>query len=221
MGELWALPIFLRYGLIELLAHTLEWVIRPQNLPRLPAVVSQLPGIGGPMIGGEVKPRGASGEGPADETIANIIQSLRSITDQTWNDFFETVSSIEQILEEDPAGIYPLMDFKTRDLYRKEIEKLSFVTGLEEKELAEITREMALKGLSQGPGSGLPCSEHRGHGRAPGGISLRRHVGYYLLGEGRAALEERVGYRPEFPDFAASAGCSGMPAWSTSRVPCC
>ena len=206
MGELWALPIFLRYGLIESLAHTLEWVIRPQNLPRLPAVVSQLPGIGGPMIGGEVKSRNTSGEGPADETIANIIQSLRSITDQTWNDFFETVSSIEQILREDPAGIYPLMDFKTRDLYRKEIEKLSFVTGLDEKKLAEITREIALKGHPQGSGVN-PSAQSTGVINVPvvlPGIghpadSLRTHVGYYLLGEGRAALEERVGYKPEFP----------------------
>ena len=37
------------------------------------------------------------------------------------------------------------------------------------------------------PGAGHPAD------------SLRTHVGYYLLGKGRAALEERVGYQPEFP----------------------
>lgn len=36
MGELWALPIFLRYSLIETLANTLEWLIRPQHAPNLP-----------------------------------------------------------------------------------------------------------------------------------------------------------------------------------------
>ena len=36
MGELWALPIFLRYSCIETLAHELERVIHPQ-VPASPA----------------------------------------------------------------------------------------------------------------------------------------------------------------------------------------
>ena len=75
--------------------------------------------------------------------MANIILSLRIISEQNWNDFFEAVSSLERTLREDPAGIYPLMDFKTRDLYRKEIELLSFASGQEENELAKITLDLA------------------------------------------------------------------------------
>ena len=37
MGELWALPIFLRYSLIETLAYALDKIIRPQPFPGLPA----------------------------------------------------------------------------------------------------------------------------------------------------------------------------------------
>ena len=44
------------------------------------------------------------------------------------------------MLRKDPAGIYPLMDFKTRDLYRKEIESLSFASGQEENELPKSPR---------------------------------------------------------------------------------
>ena len=34
-------------------------------------------------------------------------------------DFVEAMSGVEQILHFDPAGIYPLMDFATRDRYRQ------------------------------------------------------------------------------------------------------
>ena len=37
MGELWAIPIFLRYGLVEFLSHALVLAIRPSNPPNLPA----------------------------------------------------------------------------------------------------------------------------------------------------------------------------------------
>ena len=42
MGELWALPIFLRYGLIEFLAFALVSAIRPSNPPNLPPALPLL-----------------------------------------------------------------------------------------------------------------------------------------------------------------------------------
>ena len=139
MGELWALPIFLRYSLIETLAHTLEWIIHPQPSPNLPAFSRQFVGSGNPLTGNH----DARGDTLASGIVAKIILSLRIISEQNWNEFFEDVSSLEKTLREDPAGIYPLMDFKTRDLYRKEIELLSFASGQEENELAKITLDLA------------------------------------------------------------------------------
>ena len=46
MGELWALPIFLRYVLIEYLAQVLVAAIHPSPPPTLPASVRLLPGSG-------------------------------------------------------------------------------------------------------------------------------------------------------------------------------
>ena len=43
MGELWALPIFLRYSCIETLAHELVTVIHPHHPPHLPVSPPQLP----------------------------------------------------------------------------------------------------------------------------------------------------------------------------------
>ena len=42
MGEVWALPIFLRYCLVEFLAHTLVETIRPPDRPDLPEPVPQI-----------------------------------------------------------------------------------------------------------------------------------------------------------------------------------
>ena len=62
------------------------------------------------------------------------------------------------------------MDFKTRDIYRKEIEILSIATGLEENDLAEITVELA---------------------------SSNDHIGEFLLGKKRPILEKKIGYLPD------------------------
>ncbi len=180
MGELWAVPIFLRYASIETLAKALVDVIHPQSPPRLPSFMPL------PEVGGE-----PSDTAPG-QTVANIILSLRSISEQNWNDFFEAVSRLEQTLRQDPAGIYLRMDFKTRDLYRKEIERLAFATGREENELAEITLDLAHKSPAAesstpetSAGEDLPLS------------AAGAHIGEFLFGNGRGELEQRAGYRPD------------------------
>ena len=145
MGELWALPIFLRYGLIEFLAHrACIGDSSIQTRPICPPLLPQLPATGDIFYHGRLP----AGEAANNDSVANIILSLRTISEQNWSDFFESVSCLERTLREDPAGIYPQMDFKTRDLYRKEIETLSFATGRDENELAEITLDLARSTVS-------------------------------------------------------------------------
>ena len=166
MGELWALPIFLRYGLIEFLSQALVAAIQPAIPPKLP--ISD-PSSQTPLETFQVT-ESANGDAANNNNIANIILSLRTISEQNWSDFFESVSCLEITLRKDPAGIYPRMDFKTRDIYRKEIEILSIATGLEENDLAEITVELA---------------------------SSNDHVGEFLLGKKRPILEKKIGYQPD------------------------
>ena len=191
MGELWALPIFLRYSLIETLAHALEWIIHPQPFPDLPVFPPQLAGTGNPFSENQT----STGDTLASGVVANIILSLRTISEQNWNDFFESVSSLERTLREDPAGIYPLMDFKTRDLYRKEIESLSFASGQEENELAKITLDLARESSIGKPDSAgiFPGSDGNG---SPLTDPLP-HLGEYLLGKSRIRLEQKIGYHPD------------------------
>jgi cyclic beta-1,2-glucan synthetase len=208
MGELWALPIFLRYSLIEFLAHALVSAIHPVKPPKLPPVVPQLPGISDPLSAWET----AAGEAANKVSIANTILSLRTISEQNWSDFFESVSCLERTLREDPAGVYPRMDFKTRDMYRKEIETLSFATGRDENELGEIAINLARAAVPERSNANqedlainsavgvAPPAGLDGHTSILDGpvlTSKAAHVGEYLIGKGRTALEQCIGYQPD------------------------
>ncbi|HSB65166.1 MAG TPA: hypothetical protein VLD65_01230, partial [Anaerolineales bacterium] len=191
MGELWALPIFLRYSLIETLAYALERIIRPQPFPDLPVFPQQLGGTGNPFTANHT----SAGDILAGGAVANIILSLRTISEQNWNDFFEAISSLERVLREDPAGIYPVMDFRTRDLYRKEIEALSFASGQEENEISKIALSLARESSEEKPGStGIAIGTE--WDKSPRNDPLP-HVGEYILGKDRIQLEHRIGYRPD------------------------
>ncbi|MES2128409.1 MAG: glucoamylase family protein [Pseudomonadota bacterium] len=118
------------------------------------------------------------GQQAADQvSISNSIGSLRFLGTMDWQEFVETMSPVEQALRGDPAGVYGRMDFSTRDHYRHQVEKLAKHTTLSELEVAEQALALAL--------------EHRE--LAHGGLDERtRHVGYYLVGAGLAALETRL-----------------------------
>jgi cyclic beta-1,2-glucan synthetase len=116
---------------------------------------------------------GRSGEGPA-RTVASCIQSLRQLETADWKRFFESVSVVERILRLDPAQTYAAMDFETRDLYRKAVEELAAGSPSADEE-AVATTAITLA--------------HTDTGR-------RNHVGYFLVDEGRAALEHEITYRP-------------------------
>lgn len=104
-------------------------------------------------------------------TIKNIVLGLINIQKIDWNVFVEELSTMEKILRHDPAGIYPLMDFRTRDIYRHTIEEVHFQTGQDQNELALWVVNQAKK-FHPEPG-----------------LYPKNHIGYYLLGPGRAEVE--------------------------------
>ena len=157
MGELWALPVMLRLGLVEFLAQT---VSRITDMPR----DNPLPTLPMPNAIND------------DEMVANCITSLRMLASQDWQDFFESVSRIEEILRNDPAHVYGNMDQVTRDRYRKVIEKLAQATDQDEQSIASQAIDLA-------------------QSHAQLATPLAAHVGYYLIDAGREQLERGVGYR--------------------------
>ncbi len=115
-------------------------------------------------------------------SIGNCVTSLRLLSALDWPAFFERTSLVEAVLREDPAGVYAGQDFATRDRYRQAVEKLSRGSPTDEVEVARTTVALADRRFpSNGDGVG----------------TARNHVGYYLIGEGRAELERLVRYRPK------------------------
>ena len=101
-------------------------------------------------------------------------------------------SAVEGALRKDPAGVYGRMTFDSRNRYRSVIEILARGSTLTEQQVAESAVECARESPSPS-GEPAPSSDV-----SP--VAARRHVGYYLLGGGRSALEERIGYRPPWKE---------------------
>lgn len=155
MGELWALPAMLRLVLLEDLATAAERIS---------------PGEGGVPAG--EGPAAAAFPAAEPERIGTYVQSLRTLSTLDWDVFFEAVSRVHHVLCGDPAGVYPRMDFPTRDRYRKVVERLARRCGCSEEEVAAAAVRLCEGG---GPRAG--------------------HVGALLLGRGRAGLEETLACR--------------------------
>ncbi|HEX8201191.1 MAG TPA: glycosyl transferase family 36, partial [Isosphaeraceae bacterium] len=108
-------------------------------------------------------------------SIGNCVVSLRLLSAIDWNTFFEEHSRVEAILRADPAGVYPLQDFATRDRYRKELERIARWSGADQLEVARRVVELA--------GAATPRT-------------AQNHVGFSLIGPGQGGLKAEFGSRP-------------------------
>lgn len=225
IGELWAIPITLRLILIENMRRLAESIIWGRRLRReADEIADGLLGIGGGAIdeaqaaleryGPDALPqpfavqllqrlrdrdpettpgltwllaRLAADEKTADGvvnethrrqaatnvTVRNIVTSLRQINFFDWADFVEGVSLVDLALVAESS--YGEMSFATRDRYRHAIEGLAKGSGRSELDVANITLRLA----------GAELADRR-----------QRDPGFYLLGEGRPSIEDRIGFRP-------------------------
>ncbi len=112
-------------------------------------------------------------------SIGNSINSLRFLEAMDWREFVEAQSPVEQILREDPVGVYPKMDFATRDRYRHAVERLARHSPCSEAQAAQMAVDLARAGKPQTDGD-----------------LRRRHVGFYLIDKGLPQLERAVKLRP-------------------------
>ncbi len=164
MGELWALPIMLRLVLLESLT---EAVARLANLP--------------PDSETPPPPLPYSHTVSDTDVVANCIPSLRLLAGEDWLLFFERLSQVEQILRQDPAGVYARMDFATRDRYRQAVERLARAAGQDEAVVAQTAVSLAHRAQSKNENTNCPS----------------HHIGYYLLAAGLRQLEQESGYQPQ------------------------
>jgi len=161
IAELWAFPTMLRLACMELLLAGFSRLF--DNVPP--------PFKVGP---------GAKISAIADDTecVSRAIANLVMISTIQWKDFFDRTSRVEAILQLDPAGVYPRMDFETRDRYRTTVEWMADRSALAEGDVAQRLIDH--------------CHEHRD-------LSAD-HVGYWLIGPGQREFERAIDVRPSAPE---------------------
>ena len=111
-------------------------------------------------------------------SISNSIGSLRILGATDWRKFVESVSMVEQTLREDPVGVYPKMEFATRDHYRRTVEKIARRSPLAESEVARQAILLAQASVTRGDDD-----------------QRTRHVGFYLIDQGLPQLERAAHMR--------------------------
>ena len=161
IAELWALPAILRIACLERLIAGFAEVF-----PSVPAPLA-------------VSASGQALLGSCDaiECVSRAIANLGVISNISWNDVFDASSHVERALGHDPCGAYALMDFETRDAYRRAVEAIARRAEAGEVEVAE--RAVAHARAHDGP----PWS----------------HVGFWLVGAGLPELEDALGARASLP----------------------
>ncbi|CAN5592842.1 glucoamylase family protein [soil metagenome] len=117
-------------------------------------------------------------------SVSHSIASLRLLSAIDWKEFVETLSHVEQTLRGEPADVYSDMDFGTRDRYRHEVEFLARQSGLAETEVAQKAVQLAQERARQ---NGLK--------------DRTAHVGFYLIDQGRPAMESAVKARLPWKGF--------------------
>ena len=109
-------------------------------------------------------------------SISNSIGGLRVLSAIDWRDFVETLSLVEDVLRDDPAGVYAAMAFATRDHYRHATERIAKAGRFTEPEVATKAIELA-----------------RASAFARGTQDRTAHVGYFLIDAGVPQLEHAAG----------------------------
>jgi cyclic beta-1,2-glucan synthetase len=108
--------------------------------------------------------------------LSNAIVSLITLSQLSWREIFEELSIVDAILKDDPAGIYPHMNFTTHDTYRHAIETIARHSAFSEIEVAKQLLKLANSGKN----------------------TIERHVGYYLIDQGRPVLEKAAQCQPTY-----------------------
>lgn len=118
-------------------------------------------------------------------SVGNTLTSLTAIDQMNWRDWFESISLADRVLRKDPAGLYERSDFPTRDAIRHEIELISKRNKMTDSAIAAVALQCAERAAVEAQGSDDQSL-------------VRKHVGNFLLGDGRLDLEKALNFTPPF-----------------------
>ena len=102
---------------------------------------------------------------------------------------FKEINVVEQILKRDPAGVYPKMEYSSKDYYRKKILEISKKTKISEIFIAEEVIQLCKKNeLEQYDTLNNRYTEKTNKIRK----LKKTHVGYYLIDDGKDELLSKL-----------------------------
>lgn len=111
---------------------------------------------------------------------AATFAALRTVPKLDVKTIFDRVSRLERILRQDPAGVYPLSDFSTRDFARQRIARIASQSSLDEAAVAELALDCARQAAA----------------------SPQDQVLYFAIGQGSHELEARAKSKPSLRQSA-------------------
>ena len=108
-------------------------------------------------------------------SIGNSITTLKTMSRINFLEIFERINRVEDILKQDPAKQYEIMDSDTKSYYRNAIQEISKKTKISEIYIAKKCLELS---------KGAYCKIQNGE------ISniKKTHIGYYLISDGKEEL---------------------------------
>ncbi len=119
-------------------------------------------------------------------SIRNAIISMREASETEWQDFVEDCSIVDKILRLDPMETFADMDSSAKNQFRSTIERLASHSEYTEKQVAEEVLVLTESHINH--------SDKDSNDIFKDYSVLKKHVGYYLLGEGYDELARRIGY---------------------------
>jgi cyclic beta-1,2-glucan synthetase len=139
-------------------------------------------------------------QGAVNVSVRNVITSLRLISSVDWAKFFESVSLADELMRDRSA--FGTFDFSTRDLYRHAIEDLARGSRHSEIEVARRALDAARRAAARTAGKD-----------ASGNRPREFEAGYYLVADGRPALERELEYdipwNQRFARWTRASGVTG------------
>jgi cyclic beta-1,2-glucan synthetase len=158
-------------------------VVLIERLRRLASHVADAQAVREGESAEEVMRAGHERQSALRMAVDKVIADILSLATLNWREIFERTCAVDAVLREDPAGVYPSMDFASQDSYRRAVERVAKSTGACEADAAR--RAVALASRDCGAGA------HE-----------RGHVGFYLLDGGLDEFEAALNYRPRLAERA-------------------
>ncbi len=107
-------------------------------------------------------------------SIGNSIKSIHAIQRINFLEIFERINGVEEILRNDPSGIYENMDYKTKEYYRNRVKEVARKTKISEIYVAKKVIELAKQGKN---------------------LEKNSHIGFYLISDGVSELYKSLGLK--------------------------